>query len=369
MALVYDKTGKVTAYYNFVEYISNAAVGTYAGEGSYTFGCNVNGSGNFAGKMHNARIWDKVLTSGRIQTNSLTLLSGAESNLLAYYPMNETKGTTLLDKARGANLEMNGCEWSLPEGRAANFDGNTYIRLNTGSSVVVDNTMDYTIEFWFKAEPGQTNATLVANGRGDGQDMGGSRNLFSIGFESGVLTFHNNEVKAVAEGDYLDNNWHHLALTVSRTTGRGQILMDGVLNTYFESQDIGGIAAAYMYLGARGWTSDANATGVIVDNYFKGTIDDFRIWNLYKNETLVANGNNERLDGTEKGLLAYYPFEHYIDWQGTKELQFTLKDMKVQKDPMISVPDAVTYGGDTETTASAPVKDKGPVSNFSMTSL
>ena len=364
VALVYDKTGKVTAYYNFVEYISNAAVGTYAGEGSYTFGCNVNGSGNFAGKMHNARIWDKVLTSGRIQTNSLTLLSGAESNLLAYYPMNETKGTTLLDKARGANLEMNGCEWSLPEGRAANFDGNTYIRLNTGSSVVVDNTMDYTIEFWFKAEPGQTNATLVANGRGDGQDMGGSRNLFSIGFESGVLTFHNNEVKAVAEGDYLDNNWHHLALTVSRTTGRGQILMDGVLNTYFESQDIGGIAAAYMYLGARGWTSDANATGVIVDNYFKGTIDDFRIWNLYKNETLVANGNNERLDGTEKGLLAYYPFEHYIDWQGTKELQFTLKDMKVQKDPMISVPDAVTYGGDTETTASAPVKDKGPVSKL-----
>ena len=173
-----------------------------------------------------------------------------------------------------------------------------------------------------------------------------------------------NEVKAVAEGDYLDNNWHHLALTVSRTTGRGQILMDGVLNTYFESQDIGGIAAAYMYLGARGWTSDANATGVIVDNYFKGTIDDFRIWNLYKNETLVANGNNERLDGTEKGLLAYYPFEHYIDWQGTKELQFTLKDMKVQKDPMISVPDAVTYGGDTETTASAPVKDKGPVSKL-----
>ncbi|WP_455586538.1 LamG-like jellyroll fold domain-containing protein [Bacteroides sp.] len=364
VALVYDKAGKATAYYNFVEYITDAAVGMYAGEGSYAFGRNVNGGGNFAGKMHNARIWDKVLTSGRIQTNSLTLLSGAESNLLAYYPMNEAKGTTLLDKARGANLEMNGCEWALPEGRAANFDGKTYISLNTGSSVVVDNTMDYTIEFWFKAEPGQTDATLVANGRGDGQELGGSRNLFSIGFESGVLTFHNNEVKAVAEGDYLDNNWHHLALTVSRTTGRGQILMDGVLNTYFESQDIGGIAAAYIYLGARGWTSEEDALNVIVDNYFKGTIDDLRIWNLYKNETLVANGNNERLDGTEKGLMAYYPFEHYIDWQGTKELQFTLKDMKVQKDPTISIPDAVAYGGDAETAASAPVKDKGPVSKL-----
>lgn len=364
VALVYDKAGTATAYYNFVEYISNAAVGRYAGEGNYAFGRNVNGGGHFAGKMHNARIWDKVLTSGRIQTNSLTLLSGAESNLLAYYPMNEGKGTTLLDKARGANLEMNGSEWSLPEGRTANFDGNSYIRLNTGSSAVIDHTMDYTIEFWFKADREQTNATLVANGRGDGQDMGGSRNLFSIGFENGVLTFQNNEVKTTADGDYLDNNWHHLALTVSRTTGRGQLLLDGKLNTYFESQDIGGIAAAYMYLGARGWTSDADATNVIVDNHFKGSIDDFRIWNLYKNEALVANGNNERLDGTEKGLLAYYPFEYYIDWQGTKELQFTLKDMKVQKDPAIIIPDAIASGGNTESAASAPVKDKGPVSKL-----
>lgn len=364
VALVYDKAGTATAYYNFVEYISNAAVGRYAGEGNYAFGRNVNGSNHFAGKMHNARIWDKVLTSGRIQTNSLTLLSGAESNLLAYYPMNEGKGTTLLDKARGANLEMNGSEWSLPEGRTANFDGNSYIRLNTGSSAVIDHTMDYTIEFWFKADREQTNATLVANGRGDGQDMGGSRNLFSIGFENGVLTFQNNEVKTTANGDYLDNNWHHLALTVSRTTGRGQLLLDGKLNTYFESQDIGGIAAAYMYLGARGWTSDADATNVIVDNHFRGSIDDFRIWNLYKNEALVANGNNERLDGTEKGLLAYYPFEYYIDWQGTKELQFTLKDMKVQKDPAIIIPDAIASGGNTESAASAPVKDKGPVSKL-----
>lgn len=364
VALVYDKAGKATAYYNFAEYISNATVGTYSGEGNYVFGCGINGDGHFAGKMHNARIWDKVLTPGRIQTNSLTLLSGAESNLIAYYPMNEAKGTTLLDKARGANLEMNGSEWSLPEGRAANFDGNTCIRLNTGSSAVVDNTMDYTIEFWFKAEPGQANATLAANGRGDGEEMGSSRNLFSLGFENGELTFRNNEVKAVAEGDYLDNNWHHIALTVSRTTGRGQILTDGVLNTYFDSQDIGGIGAAYLYLGARGWTSETDASNVIIDHYFKGTIDDFRMWNLYKNESLVANGNNERLDGTEKGLMAYYPFEHYIDWQGTKELQFTLKDMKVQKDPTQTVPDAVVLGGNTETAAAAPVKDKGPVSKL-----
>ncbi len=366
VALVLDKTGYVTAYYNFVEYISNRETGVYNGEGIYTFGAGVNGAGNFAGKMHNARIWDKVLTSGRIQTNSLNLLSGAESNLLAYYPMNEAKGAVLKDKARGANLDMNGSEWALPEGRATAFNGeDQYVRLSTGSSAVVDYSMDYTIEFWFKGEPGQTNATLAANGKGDGTDFGGSRDLFFLGFEDGVLTFRNNEVKVTTDGDYLDNNWHHLALAVSRTAGRGQIIIDGTLKSYFESQDLGGVSAAYLFLGARGWTSQEDITAIKVDNFFKGEIDDFRMWDLYKNETLVANGNSERLDGTEKGLLAYYPFEHYIDWQGTKELQFTLKDMKVQTDPAQAVPDAKAFGnGSVETDMTAPVKDKGPVSKL-----
>lgn len=364
VAFVFDKTGYVSAYYNFVEYISHMETGAYNGEGMYVFGASINGGGNFAGKMHNARIWDKVLTSGRIQTNSMNLLSGAESNLLAYYPMNEAKGSVLQDKARGANLEMNGSEWALPEGRAVTFNGaDQYLRLSTGSSAVVDYSMDYTIEFWFKGEPGQNNATLVANGRGDGQELDGSRDLISIGFENGVLAFYNNKVKVTVDGDYLDNDWHHLALAVSRTTGRGQILIDGTLKSYFESQDLGGVSAAYMYLGARGWTPKDMIT-TNVDNFFKGEMDDFRMWNLYKNETLVANGNNERLDGTEKGLLAYYPFEHYIEWQGTKELQFTLKDMKVQADPTQAVPDAVAFGGDVETGMTAPVKDKGPVSKL-----
>lgn len=364
VALVLDKTGYVSAYYNFVEYINHMETGTYSGEGMYVFGAGINGGGNFAGKMHNARIWDKVLTSGRIQTNSMNLLSGAESNLLAYYPMNEAKGSVLQDKARGANLEMNGSEWALPEGRAVTFNGiDQYLRLSTGSSAVVDYSMDYTIEFWFKGEPGQNNATLVANGRGDGQEFGSSRDLIFIGFESGVLTFYNNEVKVTVDGDYLNNDWHHLALAISRTTGRGQILIDGTLKSYFESQDLGGVSAAYMYLGARGWTPKEMVT-TNVDNFFKGEIDDFRMWNLYKNETLVANGNSERLDGTEKGLLAYYPFEHYIEWQGTKELQFTLKDMKAQIDPTQAVPDAEAFGGNVETGMTAPVKDKGPVSKL-----
>lgn len=365
VALVYNNEGNVSAYYNYEQLISAAEVDEYNGEGAYVFGASVDGSGHFAGKMHGARIWDKVLTPARLQTNSLTMLSGAESNLIAYYPMSEAKGNVLADKAHGANLEMRGGEWANPEGRAAAFNGkDQYLKLSSGSSCVVDNSMDYTIETWFKADEAQQTASIISNGRGDGEDMGGSLNLFALNLEEGRLVFHNNGVRVACDGSYADNDWHHVAVAVNRTSGRAQIYVDGKLNTYFEAADLGGIAAAYIHLGARVWTPADNLQQEKADNFFKGEIDEVRVWNLYKSETLVENGNSNRLDGTEKGLLAYYPFETYIEWQGVKELQFSLKDQKQQADPTQQVADAVAVGGDVETKTSAPVKAKGPESKL-----
>lgn len=365
VALVYNNEGNVSAYYNYEQLISAAEVGEYNGEGAYVFGASVDGSGHFAGRMHGARIWDKVMTPARLQTNSLTMLSGAESNLIAYYPMWEAKGNVLADKAHGANLEMRGGEWANPEGRAAAFNGkDQYVKLSSGSSCVVDSSMDYTIETWFKADEAQQTATIISNGRGDGEEMGGSLNLFALNLEEGRLVFHNNGVRVACDGSFADNDWHHVAVAVNRTSGRGQIYVDGKLNTYFEAADLGGIAAAYIHLGARVWTPADNLQQERADNFFKGEIDEVRVWNLYKSETLVENGNSNRLDGTEKGLLAYYPFETYTEWQGVKELQFSLKDQKQQADPTQKVPDAVAVGGDVETKASAPVKAKGAESKL-----
>lgn len=366
VAVTYSKDGRVSAYYNFVEYISNVEIGTYRNSGTYVFGASINEYGYFSGKMHNVRIWDTVVSSGRLQTNSLVVLSGMENNLMAYYPMDEAKGSVALDKARGANLDISGTEWTLPEGRAAKFNGtDQYVRINTGSTAVIDGTMDYTVEFWFNAEPGQADAVMLSNGRGDGQDMGGSDNLFSIGFESGELTFRNNGQAVVADGNFIDGNWHHMAIAISRTSGRGQIYIDGSLNTYFNSIDFGGVSAAYMYVGARGWEADGSGQAT-VDRFFRGSVDELRLWNLYRNETIVSNNFNVQLDGTEKGLLGYYPFEHYIEWQGTQELQFTLEDKRIYDDPSMANQPGQQFGASSvESVLSAPVKTKGSVSNLS----
>ncbi|MGN1264356.1 MAG: LamG-like jellyroll fold domain-containing protein, partial [Muribaculaceae bacterium] len=365
VALVYDGTNKVSAYYNWVELISEVETDGYAGEGSYVFGSSINGTKHYAGKMHNARIWDKELSRSRLQTNSLTILSGAESNLIAYYPMNEARGEMIADKAHGANLEMKGGTWVVPEGRAATFNGSNYLKLST-KACQVDLTMDYTIELWFRAKEGSKNAGLFSNGRGDGSEYMHSQDCIELGFdEDGKLYFCNNGITATCTGVFNDNNWHHAAVAVNRTSGRAQIYIDGKLNTYFDANDLGGIKGDYLLLGARMRYSDELETSETIDNYFEGEIDEFRIWNLYRSEAIESETNSQKLDGTEMGLLTYYPFESYEEKQGASYVIYSYSDAKVQRDASTVIPDAeVMGGGSVETSLSAPVRGKDPVSKL-----
>ncbi|WP_167615121.1 LamG-like jellyroll fold domain-containing protein [Maribellus sediminis] len=365
VAMVYSKDGYVSAYYNFSEVISNVNVGVYNGIGNFVLGKDISNNANyFSGLMHGVRVWDKTLSSGELQVNSLAKLSGNEPGLYAYYPMTAARGELAEDKARGANMLMEGCEWVVPAGRAIAFNGtNSYLKMNTGSAAI-KSSMDYTIEFWFKGAPGQTNATLLSNGRGDGQDLGGSEYLFAVEIDSnGKLCFKNNGYTSTVENDVLDDNWHHFAINVGRTVGRAQIYIDGELVNFFDSNELGGVAAANMFAGARGWYEPGNANTLKLDNFFEGTIDEIRIWKLYKYESQIQESNNVKLDGTEMGLLAYYPFEYYKEFQGQQELDFTLADMKIPSNPANAVPHAENTGGE-QTSDIPPVKDKGPVSNL-----
>lgn len=366
VAFSIDSLGKVSAYYNGTAFISDKSKNPYTGEGTYFIGKSIsNGKKYFGGKIQNVKIWNKVIDLNTLQSEKDKYYSGLESHLMNYYPMNEARGTFLEDKASGAHLQMNGAIWSLPDGYAVKFNGtNQLLKVSTGS-LVLEKAMDYTMEFWFKASPDQINSevTMVSNGAGDGLDFGGSSNLFSIGFDKSILTFYNNGIKQTVEGKYQDNNWHHFALSVNRNSGRAQIYIDGKMKTFFDEANLGSIASANIYVGARGWVSQTSKPNIIFDNYFKGNIDEFRIWDLYKNELIVSQNNNKKLDGTEKGLRAYYPFEKYERISGIEELAFTTKDFKAIAQNAVPVPDAEKNGA-IETMENSPVANKGPVSNL-----
>ena len=362
--------GRLTLYFNFVAVLEVADVPAYTQTSAYTM------ARGLVGQIHNIRLWTAVRSSGDIQTSSNVVLSGNEANLLSYYPMDEARGTVLKDKARGLNLAMTGGKWILPEGKALVLNGaNSYLKLSSGSHIVVDKESDYTIELWFKGGNMNQNTALLASGKGDGTDFGGSENLFFLGFEDGRLVYKNNGRTLQATGAYLDGNWHHVAVAANRISQRVQIYVDGQLNAYTDATDFGQIAASYIYIGTTPVRTDN--VNVICTDFFNGVIDDVRFWNLYKNEKSVAAGMSNRLDGSEMGLLSYLPFEkHGVTEANIPVVRFSLEDMKVPAATATKNADAIAVISDVEfpalttenrltledafmTSAIAPVKDLG----------
>ena len=325
VAMVYDANSEtVSAFYNYVEVMRASTIGEYKGVGNIEFGRSIanNNAKYFKGKMHEVRLWDKKRSSADLQINSMKTLTGLESGLLAYYPMSEGKYATAFDKARGANAEMQ-AEWSTPAGKAATFDGASSLNMFAGSTIAIDDETDYTIEFWFKADKGQTNASILTNEPKE-TDQASLRNRFFVGFNnSGELVFRSNGNETVVEhntgNDYRDNNWHHFAVSVNRIAQKTDIYVDDQLTNQISSTNIGGIGSDYITAGAR--YSDPLGANQF-DMFFKGSVDEIRVWNTYLNQDLITQSSNSRQSGIELGLVAYDPFEEYIEFQNNKEMKY-----------------------------------------------
>lgn len=365
VAMVLTAEGSLNLYYNFERILSDKNVGAYRGIGNMIVGRNIQGSGAYTGLIHNLRVWDVTRTMGELQLNANVTMSGNEIGLMLYCPMDEGRGTVVEDHARGANMAMYNCQWANPEGRSTMFDGSgSYVKLNTSAAVVAAD-QDFTIEFWFKAPQGTTSATMLSNGSGDGNELGGSDSHFAIGFDqNGQLTFTHNGKEVILNGSYADGSWHHIAVTAGRVQGRTQFYVDGQLNTYTSTDYIGSIAAAETFVGARGYYAPGNSVQLITDRHFKGSIDEIRIWNLYKTASVVTDQMYKRLDGNEMGLKAYYPFETYTEWQGNKVVTYSLTDAKKLADSTQKPATAEAVGQAVENADIAPILDKGPIANL-----
>lgn len=358
VAFAYEpETKSVSAFVNYTEMITSQEVPLYTGNGTVNIGRSIStGSNYFKGKVDQFRIWNDVRSVTTIQANSNKQLSGNEIGLISYYDMEEAKGSVTEDKARGANLVMkSGAQWSLPAGKSVSFTGDGYVKLNSASAVITDD-MDFTLEFWFKAEKGAKNQTLLSSGKGTKDKYEDCSKVFSVSFdENGKLCFvHNNTTNKVS-GSYADGSWHSFALAVNRSSGLARIYMDGALNTYFSAEKIGSIAASRIIAGARVYNNQKKDA---FDNQFTGSIDEVRLWNLYRQQNQLEKFYNEKLDGTEKGLRLYYPFETYKIWQGTPELQTSLVD-KANSSAKAKLNGSASFSDDIPA-----VKTKAPVSSL-----
>ena len=257
----------------------------------------------YKGKIDEVRVWNDVRTETEIRQNIYRELPdpAGEANLVAYYKLNESSGTTA-DNAKstssldGTLTNMDNSDWVTSPAifgpkNCLDFDGsNDYVIISDHTSL--DLTDNLTIEAWIYANTLGAYKGIVskyhvsaANGY-----------TFRLSGAGGGLDF---------DGVYTENNlistntWYHVAV---------------VKNS--ESYDIY-INGQPQSLSGSSYTIAANNNDVAVGvdylaspRYFDGLIDEVRIWNTARTAAKIRENMCKILTGNESGLVAYYNFDN-----------------------------------------------------------
>ncbi len=253
----------------------------------------------FQGDIDEVRIWNTARSQTQIQGSMNTELNGTESNLVAYYRMNEGSGTatTTDNSGHGYTGTLNNSPAWVP-GAALN----TYITglldyalafrgqdqyINCGNVVVTD-ANPRTVEAWVY--------TRSFNNGGIWQ-MGtqSSNNEFSL-----RTLDTDNEWRVQLWGDDVDINltgskdaWSHFALVYDGANIKlyynGELVVD-------QAKSINTLSANF-FIGK--WSSD----------YFYGMIDEVRVWSVARTQDEIRSTMNTKLSGSESNLTAYYKMD------------------------------------------------------------
>lgn len=180
------------------------------------------------------------------------------------------------------------------------FDGNDYVQLPAGNSILPDASGSYSISIWFKAVSA-TNYPMVISG----YNNSGTEDVFPVhcylnpvlGRNKLYNTFRNTGSNAYYSENFdsvTDGNWHHLVLVTDTSALQHRMYVD---NRLVSSSSI----TKQAYLDAGSLWIGANYNGSMT-NYFSGAIDDARIYGraLGSDEISALYHENSWPDKVEK---------------------------------------------------------------------
>ena len=283
----------------------NNAKPSYHSAGQLILGNNATYDAPFQGDMLEARLWTKALTQAELARYKDCHLTGYERELVAYYPMNEGKGTTCADKANGATLTLNGTSWVLPEGMSIHLNGAEPICLN-GDLLSRSDIEDLTLLFSFKADETLADTSeLLHAGK------------HTMHLTSDALLWRTDSTERCAPGAFADAQWHQLVVAIDRTRNIASLLVDGNTLLATAADDIPAFADSVWTLGQS----------------FRGHIDAFTLFEQALPTYVIERYNNLAPQGDEMGLIAYMPFGQYIlQPNGRYELVYSPENARIFRD-------------------------------------
>jgi len=196
-------------------------------------------------------------------------------------------------------IDIGAVEYAPAAGTSVVFDGvNDFLILsNAGLSLP---TNEITVEFWERVETVRDQFTFILF-----PDVTTNRLAFSpvrLGFgtywDFGDL-FNGGRI-AYTTPPATINQWTHWALVSTRAGNQMQVYRNGALDFLIATNRIFTRYAAALVLGAR---LDAGGP-----EYFKGEIDEFRIWSVARTQLEIQAGMNNGICTPQTNLWLYWKF-------------------------------------------------------------
>jgi len=318
-ALSFDTSGAVVLYGDDKVLLSKFKVKYSPSERSPLYlGRSVNGNSYGKAYIDEVRVWNTVRTESDINGNKSVLLSGSQQGLVAYWPLSDGTGNLVADRAGSHSLSIN-TSWEIAlENKAISFDATKkQVLFFNGVNLALSNEQDATIEFWFKAPKQSSRACLFSNGVKD--TVANEANLLAFGLfiePSGMLTLTAGGITNNATIANIDDDaWHHFALVIDRLSNV-RTYLDGNVQSQLSTSLFQSLNGLQMSIGANHIQVLSDST--VTNQYFTGSIDEFRIWETARKASLINRYKNTKLDGSELGLRYYFPFEGYKTLSGQK---------------------------------------------------
>ena len=195
-----------------------------------------------------------------------------------------------------------------PFGNALSFDGvDDYLVLdNVGTNTAFQfaNTANYTLEAWVNRSAASSSASLIIS-----KQNGGVAGNYSLGINTNGQPYVSREASpwvVNATSSIPLNQWTHIAGVFDGSSLK--IYINGVLNNS---------------IAASGNITPSSTTAIKVaigcmysigtpSNFFNGSIDEARIWNVARTATQIQQNYLSQLQGNESGLVGYYNFNQGI---------------------------------------------------------
>jgi len=181
-------------------------------------------------------------------------------------------------------------------GKSLDFNGvDNYAKVDSWYDVEI--TTGFSVEMWFNIDPTPGNATLF--------DMGERFQLNHTATQLSVIVGTQNLTVPLPSV----TNWHHAACTVGDDTLK--LYLDGVLEGTLIGVSI--LDGDDIRIGKRQNNTD----------FFKGYLDDIRVWNYVRLERDIVRNKQRALFGNEIGLVGYWKLD-----EGVADISFDMTPVK-----------------------------------------